>query len=214
MKIKADATGLGVDITDSDKEFASKISKHNLFGMLGDQIASWRFRNAVRIFRKTEQLAKENGVSINFVPSKFLQQFVEASSLEEDDSLQSMWANLLVNKSKSSNSVNILYINILKSLEPIEAELLQLLYRQSGASTSTVFSFEVVLQSSSTTDIGLKVIIHKLYGFNVLRPPLMQGIAIGSPSGSHSPAVETTDAFRFSELGLDFCQKCGAGVER
>ena len=30
MKIKADATGLGVDITDSDKEFASKILEVSL----------------------------------------------------------------------------------------------------------------------------------------------------------------------------------------
>ena len=209
MKIKADTTGLDLEITDSDKEFASKISKHNLFGMLGDQIASWRFQNAVRVFRKTEQFAKENNVSVNLVPSKFLQQFIDGSSLEEDINMQDMWANLLLSKSQDENAVNILYVNILKSLEPLEATFLDGAFRGSNGDTRTTFNIQQVASEMNIEINTLRIIVYKMYSFNILRPPFFSGIAMWNTN--NNPAVETPDMFRFSELGLDFCNKCGVG---
>lgn len=208
MKISANSAGIDLEITEADEKFMQKVSSHNFFGIFGDQIAKWRWQNAIRIVGKASAIATKNNIELNIIPSKFLQQVIDASSLDEDDNLQNMWANLLVNKS-CGVGVNILYVDILKSLEPIEAELIQELYLQSNDSIDEMFNFSKILVAKTAfTDINLRVVVHKLYGFNILRPPLMKGISVGR----FSPALETTDEFHFSELGLDFCKKCN-GVE-
>jgi hypothetical protein len=145
------------------------------------------------------------GLDAATVAPKFLSQFFESASLEEDETLQDMWANLLLNKSLNPKT-NGHYITILKDLEPLEAKLLDELFRQSNMSTGTQYEFSLIMKSSnnSMSVEELSVLIQKMYGFNILRPPLLEGISIGP----YSPAVETVDQFRFSEMGLDFCKKC------
>jgi hypothetical protein len=55
---------------------------------------------------------------------------LEYSTLEEDDTLQDMWARLLVNGTNESTGVNIerSFIEILAQLSPLEAQILQVIY--------------------------------------------------------------------------------------
>lgn len=198
-----------VEINEADYSFLQKIANSNFAGLVGgDWIQLWRWNNLTKIAEKVRKKCEELGLDPKLVAPKFIKEFFESSSLEEDDDIQDMWANLLLNQSIGQD-VNIHYLNVLKSLEPKEGRLLNALFNQSNNSTDTEFSFANVLNAFSESDeLGLRVMLHKLYGFNILRPPLMRGIGMGGPSGVFAPAVETTDSFRFSEMGLDFCKKC------
>lgn len=68
------------------------------------------------------------------------------------------------------------------------------------------FDFKKVLASSGDGITGeqLAVLVQKLYSFNILRPPITQGIKMGP----YPPALETIEVFRFSEMGIDFCKVC------
>jgi hypothetical protein len=194
------------EINKDDYDFLQKISSSDLVGLIGgDWIKLWRWNNLVKIAGKVRTKCHELGIDPKTVAPKFLSQFFEASSLEENETLQEMWAKLLINRSIDSKT-NTYYITILKNLEPQEAELINLLFNQSSDDTAATFDFNKVLSvnAGSITKEQLAVMVQKLYSFNILRPPITQGIQMGP----YPAAVETIEAFRFSEMGIDFCSRC------
>lgn len=194
------------EINRDDYEFLQKISSSDLVGLLGgDWIKEWRWKNLVKIAERVRKKSEELGIKPAQIAPKFLSQFFEVASLEEDETIQDMWANLLLNRSADS-STNSYYITILKNLDPIEAELIKMLYEQSGESSNTNFDFHKVLSASQgkLKKGQLAILVQKLYSFNILRPPTAQSIMVGP----YPAALETINAFKFSEMGIDFCRVC------
>jgi hypothetical protein len=199
------------EINKDDYVFLQKISSSDFVGLIGgDWIKHWRWNNLLKIANKVRTKCEERGLNPSAVAPKFLSQFFEASSLEENETLQEMWANLLINRSVDPKTNNY-YITILENLEPQEAELINLLFGQSNNDVSTTFDFDKVLNANTgtITKEQLAVMVQKLYSFNILRPPITQGIQMGL----YPPALETIEAFRFSEMGIDFCKNC-TGIEK
>jgi|GEM_PF-5624318 len=194
------------EINKEDYDFLQKISSSDLVGLIGgDWIKEWRWNNLVKIAERVRRKCDQKGLNPKQVSPKFLSQFFESSSLEENETLQEMWANLLINRSIDSKT-NSYYISILQNLEPTEAELINMLFGQSDNSHETSFDFDKVLTASqgSVTREQLAVMIQKLYSFNILRPPINEGVFMGP----YPAALETIQAFRFSEMGIDFCKIC------
>lgn len=194
------------EINEDDYNLLQKISSSDLVSLLGgDWIKEWRWKNLVEIAERVRKKCEEHELNPQQVAPKFLSQFFEASSLEENVTMQDMWANLLLNRS-SNKATNSYYITILQNLEPVEARLINLLFEESNTSPETNFDFNKVLAVSqgSITEAQLAVLVQKLYSFNILRPPLTEGLKVGS----YPAALETIEAFRFSEMGIDFCKAC------
>jgi hypothetical protein len=99
--------------------------------LFGDQMRYWRFKNAVKILEKTQALVEERGLgpeqirSLGFGEGLLL---LEAASLEEDDTVQDMWARLMANAvdSERGTKPEKVYVDLLKSLTGREAVLLEL----------------------------------------------------------------------------------------
>jgi hypothetical protein len=207
MKLQLPGGG-GVEIDKEDYGFLQKIVNSDFVGLIGvDWIRHWRWSNLVKIAGKVRKRAEEQNFDPKKVAPKFIREFFENASLEENDDMQTMWANLLVNQVKDGD-VNIHYLNILKELEPTEARLLDSLYGQSLNSINTEFEFEPIQQAFGMEEVNLKVLIYKLYSFNILRPPLMSNVGFEAGGITYAPALETIKKFRFTEMGLDFCKKC------
>jgi hypothetical protein len=202
MKLKI--PGHEIEIDKDDKEFLSKFSKTDIAGLLGgDWIKYWRWNNLLKILQKVKQKAKENNLEPNEITPKFLQGFFENASLEENQTIQEMWASLLLSKSVDKD-VNYFYINVLKELEPVDAKVLYLLFSTGDKKIDTEFNGNKVAKAVDITINELDVIIEKLYSFNLLKPGKFRMIR----AGDTSPPSDTTKIFRFSDLGLDFCKKC------
>lgn len=204
MKLKV--PGFEGEINKDDYDFLQSISSSDLIGLIGgDWIKMWRWNNLANIARIFREKCEKMNIDPRKVSPKFLSEFFESSSLEDDESLQDMWANLLLSRS-SNPATNVYYIMILKNLEPLEAQLINMLFGQSNDSHETQFDFHGVIAASqgTITENQLAVLIQKLYSFNILRPPLSKGIAMGP----YAPALETIMSFRFSEMGIDFCKSC------
>ncbi len=193
------------EINKDDYDFLQKISQSDLAGLIGgDWIKYWRWNNLVKLAQKVRAKSEALNLDVSKVSPKFLSQFFEASSLDEDDTIQEMWANLLLNKSINPTT-NGYYISILQNLEPVEAIIIDALYQQSNGNTDTSFDFNLVATLPMVVDAKqLAVMVHKLYSFNILRPPINNGMQMGN----YPVALETIKAFRFTEMGLDFCDKC------
>lgn len=91
---------------------------------LADKIRLHRYKSMRKILEKAKEISGE--VALDPPPVKFLAPFVEASSLEDEDSdLIDMWARLLVDSSRNFQSKHILFMRILKEISGQEANLLK-----------------------------------------------------------------------------------------
>jgi hypothetical protein len=88
------------------------------FGLLiADKIRSKRFMNQVDILLKVKKYVEERGLTIQAIPIKILVPLLEHGSLEEDESLQELWAKMLTNMLDSEeNFQNHIFPSILSQL--------------------------------------------------------------------------------------------------
>ena len=97
------------------------------FGAIGDKIRVYRTKSLADILSEAEKIAAEKNVLLENVSPKFMTQWVEGASAENtesDDSLKSLWANLLVNVANDDSLAGSGYVSIIKQLEPRHARML------------------------------------------------------------------------------------------
>lgn len=108
--------------------------------MLGDQMKLWRLTNFLKIWNKVERLLSEGDLPdslLRALPYGDAIRTLEAASQEDEDEVQELWARLIVKAATASDkpSINKLHVEILRSLAPADASLLQLLYPSIGDRT-------------------------------------------------------------------------------
>jgi hypothetical protein len=119
-----------------------------LGGWIADSINGRRHRNLIHITVDAKRRLADAGLSPKEVPLKIINPMLEAASLEEEASLQNMWANLLANAAdpRQLRSVTVAFPAILKELRSTDARFLDGLYDNSvkvvdAQRTSGAFSY-------------------------------------------------------------------------
>lgn len=101
-------------------------------GIVEDKLRYIRWERQQRLIRSAEEYMRKHDLSApdKPIPLKNIVPLLEYATLEEDDTLQDMWARLLVNGTNESTGVNIerSFIEILAQLSPLEAQILQVIY--------------------------------------------------------------------------------------
>jgi hypothetical protein len=97
---------------------------------LADKVRVYRAKNLVSTVRKTERILREAGLSANAVPTRLLLPIMEASSVEDPETLQEMWAGLLATASQQTDSVSPSFIETLKQLTPDDVRHLELICQE------------------------------------------------------------------------------------
>jgi len=93
--------------------------------MLGDKVRVYRVKNLVATMQMTERILREAGLAPNAVPPRLLLPILESSSVEDNETLQEMWAGLLATASQRADSVSPSFAETLKQLTPDEARHLE-----------------------------------------------------------------------------------------
>lgn len=125
----------GLDLIKRAGTFLSGVfgpAANELGHLFGDQMKFWRFKNAVRILEKAQRIVDERGLTADDVKALGFGdglRLLEAASLEEDESVQDMWAHLMANAVDPSAQTKPekMYVDILKSLSGREVVFLDLL---------------------------------------------------------------------------------------
>ena len=110
---------------------------HRIAGPLADEVGDsfaisyrpYRVKLGLKALQKTQRMLKEAGISPQAVPPRLFLPMMEAASIEDDEDLHTHWAALLANAAASPDLVHPSYIEVLKQLTPVEARLLDALYR-------------------------------------------------------------------------------------
>jgi hypothetical protein len=98
--------------------------------MFGDKVRVYRLKNLVATMQKTERILRDAGLPPNAVPPRLLLPIFETSSVEDNETLQEMWAGLLATASQQTDSVSPSFIETLKQLTPDEARHLERIFRR------------------------------------------------------------------------------------
>jgi hypothetical protein len=117
-------SGAGEKIADLFNKLAGPLAEE-IGLMLGDTVRVYRVKNLIKTTQKTQRLLQEAGLSANAVPPRLLLPIMEASSLEDNETLQDMWAGLLATASQDTDALSPSFVETLKQLTPDEARYLQ-----------------------------------------------------------------------------------------
>lgn len=97
-------------------------------GIAEDNMKLRRLANRLKLYDKAEKLLRERGLDgpTREVPVKFALPLVTYATLEEDEELQDIWAQMLANAVDASSKVELrtTYIDILKDLTTSDAQIL------------------------------------------------------------------------------------------
>jgi hypothetical protein len=96
--------------------------------LLRDKVSYWRALNLAKVLKKTEDKLKSE---FKEIPLKIILPIAENASLEEDDELQGVWANLLASALDPSfnGKIRVAYIDTIKQLEVIDVHILNVIYQ-------------------------------------------------------------------------------------
>jgi hypothetical protein len=130
-------TSNAIDVTKDFGGFVSKFISGPLeqwCAIKEDNLKYKRWENQQKLIMKAEQFMKDNGIAepTRIVPLKIAVSWAQNALLEEDEQLQDAWAKLLVNFGNKDSNVEpqMMYIDILNKLSPLEAKILERIYRK------------------------------------------------------------------------------------
>ncbi|MFT5796128.1 MAG: hypothetical protein ACI9PY_002938 [Ascidiaceihabitans sp.] len=76
-----------------------------LGGAFGDLVRAGRMEIGNQICRRAAQIAQQNGYKLKAPPLKFMRQFFDVATLEEQEDLHGAWANLLIRAGKDQDKL-------------------------------------------------------------------------------------------------------------
>jgi hypothetical protein len=121
--------GLGLLVKGDAYKFLLTIT-----GKTGEEASEW-LKNEIRCFNaqrtahaiaKCYKTLKDSGIEAKEVPQKLLVPILENISIEDEEILQEMWINLLTSAISGNN--NKRYVEKLKLLDSLDANILEVLY--------------------------------------------------------------------------------------
>lgn len=130
------AMGKGFDLTKSLGSFVGQFiegSFEQATGLIEDKLKYARAKNQLNMMLKFEKLMNENNLELpnKKISLKLAVPLFQGAIYEDEDELQDMWAHLLINSSYEELNFDLkqMYIEVLKSLNPLDAKILETIYR-------------------------------------------------------------------------------------
>jgi hypothetical protein len=95
-----------------------------------DNVKLIRFKNQIKILTKAQKIVEESGINPKQISLKTLVPLLEYSSLEDDETLQERWTNLIVNFVDSSkNFESSIFPSILNQISTNELLAIEEIYQ-------------------------------------------------------------------------------------
>ncbi len=133
----AKATRTGIEATRQLGGYVSRIINEPVdavVGILGDRLKFMRAERQLRLADRWLEILKERKIqgALRVVPPKLALPIIENASLEEDDELQDLWANLLASAvdPNYNGQIRSAFIDIIRQVEVIEVHILDFMFKE------------------------------------------------------------------------------------
>lgn len=147
----AKTVGKGIDAAREAGGFLAKYIGgpiEQAMGIVEDRLKYARWERKIRLLEKANEILKERGPSVSLrpVPLDIAIPIVEEGSLQENDNLQDIWAQLLANAADGDSNIEIrrAFLTILRDLSPIDA-----------INVKKIYDVSDVMDHKGITTIGL-----------------------------------------------------------
>ena len=166
--------------------------------------------------RRTEEVRKARGIAeaTRPIPPKFVLQILEEASLEEDDFLQDLWAQLLATAlDPEASVVRRSFINILREFEPIDAKILMYLAQQNWGlfmgDDAPGVSVKKLSEEIGSPEKEVKVSLVNLFRLGCVVDHKKETMDAMDVSYTGIRVEDSKVAFRPSRLGYELLIACG-----
>jgi hypothetical protein len=133
LNIKSTTIEKGLDLLKGflDKAFGPSVEE---FGLgLSDNLKLRRFKNQLLNLQRAKEIVEQQQVNVKQINLKALFPYLEGAALEEDESLQEMWANLFVNYIDTDRNLTMtVFPDLLRHLSTNEVKLLEFMVKNRG----------------------------------------------------------------------------------
>jgi hypothetical protein len=127
----------GIEVTQELGKFVSRITTEPLetvMRILNDRLQFMRWERKLRLAERGRELLRERGIEgpLRPVPYKLALPIIEHASLEDNDELQDLWANLLASAVDPTfeGLIRSAYVDIIKQLEVVDVHMLNAVYQR------------------------------------------------------------------------------------
>lgn len=208
VNIKSSTVEKGLELaTDFLKNLVGKPAQE-IGELMSDRVKLWRLKNQIRNLERVKQICHKEGIPVQKVNMKVLVPYLEGVSLEEDEDLQELWANLLANYiDKEKNLITHVYPSILAQLSTQEIKLLE----------HFVTSFNLPVKNKKTHETWKKSVkeieLRNLIRLGLIEPKLNLWVPISSKLDTEQeryPRVfqNAPDSYALTNFGEDFYYAC------
>ncbi len=173
--------------------------------LLKDSVKHWRLKNQLRVLEKVKATCEKAGMPLRQVNLKVLFPYLEAVSLEEDEKLQNLWANLLANYIDESKKLEAtVYPEILRQLSSKDVEILENYY-----SVDIVYDTNKLPLRKTNKQLEYSVTeLANIERLGLIRPILKTVIPSGQGGGILSHWEYEYQTIRVSHFGDEFYKAC------
>lgn len=130
IDITSTAIEKGIDLAKDflDKLIIPTVEETGL--LLRDKVTMWRFNNQIKMLIKAKQNCEKYGINPKTVSLKILCPLLDYAGLEENETLQDKWANLLTNMVDSSQNIeNHVFPYLLSQVSVDEFMMVEAVYK-------------------------------------------------------------------------------------
>lgn len=177
-------------------------------GIVVDKVKYYRIEKVALLAKKTEERLKERGIDITVpVSPKLAIPLIESATIEDDDDLHTLWANLLANAMdpKTSHQVKHIHASILKDLEPLDVRILAIIERKKLENpdkklSEMLFDRAKIAESLKVPEETADLSLLNLMRLGCITPGIITG---GASMGGHKiSSYKGTELVNLSPLGI------------
>lgn len=186
---------------------------HMLFG---ERIEKNTIDTIVIASKKIKLMKK--GMPIYELPMKFSVSLLESAGLEEDNFLRDRWSDLLANASTNKEDSKIEYVYILRELNKLDVELLNLLFKMyEGTNSFNLIKNNGFGKNYFIEDLKMSEEIFEKTTDNLIRLNLIKtgdGTEERTMDKTHIATHHKKGVILFTHLGLAFVRACRMEIEK
>lgn len=203
-----------LDISEKFGKFLDRVFGELLtdaVGIIGDRVKLYRLEKSYLLAENTQKKLEQQGVKLTIpVNPKVALPLIEAATIEDEESIQDKWENMLVNAMNPNyvGKIKRSFVSILEDMEPIDVLVLDVLAKESKASKSTSFEqllFEKAKISNllKVSSIQCDVSLRNLIRLGCLKPGVISssGVFLG---GNAASSYKDTELVGITSLGIEF----------
>jgi hypothetical protein len=188
-----------------DGVFGNAVS--NTWGLMTDKLAYYRFEKAVKLQHEVEERLRKRGVKKRYVPVAFGLPILEKATIEDDETLEEKWANLLANAMDATYDKPLRrnYSSILGDMEAVDVLILNTIAQEhlnKKAQPDQLFSRELLTRNLKLDPAVCENSLRNLMRLGLFKPGIVTG---GVSIGDHLVAsYKDTELFDITPMGIDF----------